>query len=96
MILDKLHAFHFDLLRDETIQNGEESEESEEELLRPENRESPPVAEIDNVDETKVQLVDHNWSFLRTILPDREEIEQQLIDDNLEPTLPSEYIYNLV
>lgn len=94
--MDKLHAFHFDLLRDETIQNDEESEESEEELSRPENRESPPVAEIDNVDETKVQLVDHDWSFLRTILPNREEIEQQLIDDNLEPTLPSENIYNVV
>ncbi|XP_003394578.1 WD repeat-containing protein 75 [Bombus terrestris] len=81
--------------RDETMQNDEESEESEEELSRPENRESTPVAEIDNVDETKVQLVDHNWSFLRTILPDREEIEQQLIDDNLEPTLPSDNIYNI-
>ncbi|KAK1133747.1 hypothetical protein K0M31_011542 [Melipona bicolor] len=61
--------------RDETIQNDEESEESEEEPSRPKSRESPPVTEIDDVDESKVQLVDHDWSFLKTILPDREEIE---------------------
>ncbi|KOX68688.1 WD repeat-containing protein 75 [Melipona quadrifasciata] len=62
--------------RDEIIQNDEESEESEEELSRPKSRESPPVTEIiDDVDESKVQLVDHDWSFLKTILPDREEIE---------------------
>ncbi|KAK9297876.1 hypothetical protein QLX08_008625 [Tetragonisca angustula] len=61
--------------RDETMQNDEESEESEEELSRPKRHESPPVTEIDDVDESKVQLVDHDWSFLKTILPDQEVIE---------------------
>ncbi|XP_017756050.1 PREDICTED: WD repeat-containing protein 75 [Eufriesea mexicana] len=62
--------------RDDAVQSDEDSAaESEEELLRLEKRESSPVVEIDDVDETKVQLVDHNWSFLATILPDREEIE---------------------
>lgn len=62
--------------RDDTSQNDEESaEESEEEISRPRNRESTPVIENDDTDETKVQLVENNWSFLSTILPDREEIE---------------------
>ncbi|KAG9433300.1 WD repeat-containing protein 75 [Apis mellifera carnica] len=51
------------------------AEESEGELSRSKKQESPRVIEINDVDETKVQLVDHNWSFLSTILPDREEIE---------------------
>ena len=67
--------FNFNLFRDETMQNDEESEESEEELSRPKRHESPPVTEIDDVDESKVQLVDHDWSFLKTILPDQEVIE---------------------
>ncbi|CAK9809581.1 WD repeat-containing protein 75 [Anthophora plagiata] len=62
--------------RDDHIPNNEESgDESEEELSRPRRRETPPVVENDDTDETKVQLVDHNWSFLSTILPDQEDSE---------------------
>lgn len=56
--------------------NGQESEdESEEEYLRPTKRESSPVVENDDSDETKVQVYDNNWSFLSKILPDQETFD---------------------
>lgn len=70
--------FYFNFYRDNIIQKDlqeDSAEESEGELSRSKKQESPPIIEINDVDETKVQLVDHNWSFLSTILPDREEIE---------------------
>ncbi|XP_076755512.1 WD repeat-containing protein l(2)05287 [Xylocopa sonorina] len=61
--------------RDDTVQSDDESADESEEVSRPRKRETSPVVEKDDTDETKVQVVDHNWSFLSTILPDQEEIE---------------------
>lgn len=55
--------------------DDESAGESEEESPRPTKRESSPVVENDDTDEAKVQLRDHNWSFLSTILPGEENIE---------------------
>ncbi|XP_017882412.1 WD repeat-containing protein 75 [Ceratina calcarata] len=61
---------------DGTLSGDESAEESEEEVSRTKKRESPPMVENADIDdETKVEVVDHNWSFLSTILPDRGEIE---------------------
>ncbi|XP_076232800.1 WD repeat-containing protein l(2)05287 [Calliopsis andreniformis] len=61
--------------RDDKVHNEEESDdESEEEYLRLTKRESSPVVENDDSDEIKVQVCDHNWSFLSKILPDRESM----------------------
>ncbi|XP_076674924.1 WD repeat-containing protein l(2)05287 [Andrena cerasifolii] len=63
--------------RDDKMHVDEESAgESEEESPRPTKRESSPVVENDDTDEAKVQLRDHNWSFLSTILPGEENTEQ--------------------
>lgn len=59
--------------RDDAVEENDESgDESGEEISK--KRESPPVAENNEADESRIQLVDHNWSFLATILPDREDI----------------------
>lgn len=53
----------------------ETEDESEEESMRQIKRPSSPVAENNDADETKIQLVDHNWSFLSTIFPQIDDIE---------------------
>ena len=62
--------------RNENMQLEVETEdESEEESTRQIKRPSSPVAENNDTDETKIQLVDHNWSFLSTIFPEIDDIE---------------------
>ncbi|KZC09641.1 WD repeat-containing protein 75, partial [Dufourea novaeangliae] len=62
--------------RDDRVNNEEESaEESESESSRPTKPESSGVVENDDTDETNMQLVDQNWTFLSTILPDQDDME---------------------
>ncbi|XP_003708110.1 WD repeat-containing protein l(2)05287 isoform X1 [Megachile rotundata] len=56
--------------RNEAQNEADTTDESEEESPRPVKRQSSPVVEDKDTDEMKVQLVDYNWSFLSTILPE--------------------------
>ncbi|XP_053988404.1 WD repeat-containing protein 75 [Hylaeus anthracinus] len=61
--------------RDDRMNNiGESTDDSDDEFIRPEKSVSSPVVENNIADETKVTVVDRNWSFLATILPDQETI----------------------
>lgn len=51
------------------------SDLSENEVLAPTKSAVTPTNEKENMDEdTNVQLIDHDWSFLFTILPDQDNI----------------------
>ncbi|XP_076285922.1 WD repeat-containing protein l(2)05287 [Lasioglossum baleicum] len=53
----------------------ESADESESESARPMKPESSPDVVNNDADETKVEVIDHDWTFLRAILPDEEDIE---------------------
>ncbi|XP_043254565.1 WD repeat-containing protein 75 [Colletes gigas] len=62
--------------RDERMNDEEESaDESEDDFPRRMKPESTPVVENNIANETKTQVIDCDWSFLATILPDQENIE---------------------
>ncbi|XP_033329848.2 WD repeat-containing protein l(2)05287 [Megalopta genalis] len=62
--------------RDDKANSEDEStDESENESSRPAKPESSPEIVNNDTDETKVEVIDHNWTFLRAILPDEQDIE---------------------
>ncbi|KAK2582531.1 hypothetical protein KPH14_004825 [Odynerus spinipes] len=61
-----------DDLDDETFDEDEDDDKD----LKSIKREPSPITTKMDVDESDIRLTHHNWSFLMTILPDEETIEQ--------------------
>ncbi|XP_076654715.1 WD repeat-containing protein l(2)05287 [Halictus rubicundus] len=60
---------------DKANSEDESADESENESSRPTKPVSSPDVVNDDADETKVEVIDHNWTFLKSILPDEEDME---------------------
>lgn len=59
--------------RDEKENSEDKStDDSENEYSRPMKPEPSPDVVNNVIDDTKVELIDHNWSFLKAILPEHD------------------------
>ncbi|XP_031836889.1 WD repeat-containing protein l(2)05287 isoform X2 [Nomia melanderi] len=57
---------------DKENSEDESADESENEFSRPMKPEPSPDVVNNAIDDTKVELIDHNWSFLKAILPEQD------------------------